>query len=848
MISQSLNGTWEFCQSGTVDWLPASVPGGVHTDLMAAGRIPNPFTGTNEKKVQWVSAADWQYRRSFEATPALLEQERVYLVCDGLDTLADLELNGHPLAAVNNMFRGYRWEVKDLLQPGTNQLSILFHSPDAYTSTRQRQRKLPGMNNPAAAHLRKAPCHFGWDWGPRLPCIGIWRSISLEGHTTARLAQVHLRQQHHAGSVTLSISAACETWGNADLSLTIRITAPDGTLKDVAAPFNGNNALLLIPIENPQLWWPNGLGLQPLYSVEVVLKAGEAVLDSRLFQVGLRTLELRQQDDAWGRSFTFVVNDVPLFAKGANWIPADSFPTRMTFGRYEHLIHSAAAANMNMLRVWGGGYYEDEDFYALCDRYGILIWQDFMFACSVYPLDEPAFLENMQIEVVENVRRLRHHACLALWCGNNEIELMWSLFHINHGKHASLGEAYRRFFWHLLPQILQVEDPEHAYWPSSPSSIEFLKNTNNDFNGDTHLWQIWHGMQPFTAYRKHLSRFVSEFGFESLPALETIASVAHRSEWDLNSPTLKHHQRCPAGNEKLIYYLTERFRLPKDFSSLVYLTQIVQAEGMRTGIEHWRRNRNRCSGTLYWQLNDCWPVTSWSSIDSSGRWKALHYSARRFNAPVALSLEDEKDLVSIFVTNDLPDPWQGEVRWSLESMAGQVLQTGREAVTATPLAATCLRRLDFREQLRQPPGRACIILAAELWQDDQCLTSQVLTFAPEKAMHLLPPELAAEVQVEQGELAITLTAGALARFIELSLNGANVIFSDNYFDLPAGRTAQVTCPAPYGWTLDQARQALKMRSLADIQPAGSLLSDSFQHFLAGANLTNLISRIFSSFM
>jgi beta-mannosidase len=848
MISQSLNGPWEFRQSGTPAWLPASVPGGVHTDLMAAGRIPDPFVGTNEKQVQWVSAVDWEYRRTFETTPALFEQERVYLVCDGLDTLADLELNGQPLGPVDNMFRSYRWEVKGLLQPGANQLSILFHSPDAYTATCQQQRKLPGMTNPGAAHLRKAPCHFGWDWGPRLPCIGIWRSISLEGHSTAHLEQVHLRQQHNAGSVALSISAACQTWGDAALSLSATITAPDGTLMDAATPFSGNEPALLIPIENPQLWWPNGHGLQPLYQVEVTLMAGGVMLDNRHFQVGLRTLELRQQDDAWGRSFTFVVNDVPLFAKGANWIPADSFPTRMTYERYEHLIHSAAAANMNMLRVWGGGYYEDEIFYALCDRYGILIWQDFMFACAVYPLDEPAFLENMRLEVIENVRRLRHHACLALWCGNNEIEMMWPVFHINRGKHASLGEAYQRFFWRLLPEMVQAEDPDHAFWPSSPCSTEFLKKTNNDSNGDTHLWQIWHGMQPFTAYHRHLSRFVSEFGFESLPALETVASVAHRSEWDLKSPTLKHHQRCPAGNEKLIYYLTERFRLPKDFPSLVYLTQVVQAEGMRTGIEHWRRNRARCNGTLYWQLNDCWPVSSWSSIDSVGRWKALHYSARRFNAPVALSLEDKKDQVGIFVTNDLPVPWQGEVRWSLETLTGQALQTGQEAVSAVPLAATCLCRLDFKEHLRQPPGRTNIILVAELWQADQRLSSQVLTFVSEKAMQLLPPELAAEVQVEQGELAITLTAHTLARFIELSLSGASVIFSDNYFDLPAGRTAQVTSPVPDGWTLDQARRALKMRSLADIQPAGSPLSDSFQHFLAGANLTNLFSRFFASLM
>ena len=415
MKIQSLTGAWQFRQAGTEEWLPASVPGGVHTDLLALGRIPDPFAGDNEKRVQWVAQADWEYRCQFATPPEVLDQPNIWLVCDGLDTLAAVSLNGLPLGRAANMFRQYRWEVKSFIHAGENELHIHFDSPVRFAAAQQAVRPMMGVSQaiPGGPHLRKAPCQFGWDWGPQLPPVGIWKDIRLEAFGAARLAEVHLRQIHAGGQVKVEARVEVDGAG-AGLSASMQITAPDGRVfaaRQELTPNNGGR--LTVEIEDAQLWWPNGLGTQPLYRVRVELGQADAILDGKDFQLGLRTIELRQQPDEWGHSFTFVVNGQPIFAKGSNWIPADSFPTRISDASLEELIRSAAQTHQNMLRVWGGGFYEEERFYDLCDRYGILVWQDFIFSCSIYPLDEADFLENVRIEVIENIRRLRHRASLA---------------------------------------------------------------------------------------------------------------------------------------------------------------------------------------------------------------------------------------------------------------------------------------------------------------------------------------------------------------------------------------------------------------------------------------------------
>ncbi len=851
---QSLASAWRFRQADSNEstehnqgeWLPAQVPGSVHTDLLALGRIPDPFVADNELRVQWVADKDWEYALTFKVSPDLLAEEHVSLVCDGLDTLAKVTLNGETVGHADNMFRCYRWDVKPLLVEGENELHIRFSSPVAYIRARQAEQPLisPSQSIPGGPHIRKAPCQFGWDWGPQLPPIGIWKDIRLEGHSVARLDDVHVRQ-HHAnnanvagsgppdarsmsapswrqdrvsGTVTVSASVTVERWQDADLRIALILTAPDGQTQETETVMQGSETTNTLEIEvaNPQLWWPNGYGAQPLYQVQVVLYHGDTPRDERAFQLGLRRLELRQEPDQFGKSFTFVVNGVPVFAKGANWIPADSFPTRLSDAHMEHLIHSAAQAHMNMLRVWGGGLYEEERFYDLCDRYGILVWQDFIFSCSMYPEDE-AFVENVRLEAVQNVRRLRHRACLALWCGNNEMEWGWVEWYEKGWQdpaYEHLQDAYLHMFHRLLPEICATEDPDRAYWPSSPSSNTPFEKPNGVEAGDTHNWMVWHGGLPFTGYREHDSRFVSEFGFQSLPPLDTIRTYADESEWNMTSYIMEHHQRNAAGNGKIITYMTDHFRLPEDFESLVYLTQVLQAECVRTGVEYWRCNRHRNSGTLYWQLNDCWPVASWASLDYFGRWKALHYAARRFYAPVLLSAEDYGPEVVLHVTSDLTDEWEGNVRWSLETLAGEVLEHSDKVVTVPPVSSKCAYTLDFSHQLSADKRRETV-LVYELWQGDERISMGLVPFVRTKHLKLADPELHYTVTETDGGIEVQVTSQRLARFVWLELAGNDALFSDNYFDLPAGRTATVTFAAPDGWTAEQVREALRVRSLVD---------------------------------
>ncbi len=676
---------------------------------------------------------------------------------------------------------------------------------------------------PGGPHLRKAPCQFGWDWGPQLPPIGIWKDIRLEGYSAARLADVHLRQHHAGGQVAVEVKAEIEIFETAlgPLALVVTVTAPDGSTIEKTFEVSGEpkvctTSKVSIPIPNPQLWWPNGYGAQPLYEVRVEVRAenSASTLASASYRIGLRTVELCQEEDAWGRSFRFVVNGVPIFAKGSNWIPADSFPTRITDAYLEGLIRSAAETHHNMLRVWGGGFYEEERFYDLCDRYGILVWQEFIFSCSIYPLDDPVFVENVRHEAVENIRRLRHRASLALWCGNNEMEWGWHDWGWNRAEMQDLKDAYDRFFHHTLPAWCAAEDGDHAYWPSSPSSDTPFVDPNGQLQGDAHYWDVWHGRKPFTAYRNQYPRFMSEFGFQALPPLATIRTYADEADWNITSYIMEQHQKNDSGNSLMVSQMLDTFRLPKDFPSLVYLSMALQAEGIRYGVEHWRRHPDRVAGTLYWQLNDCWPVASWSSLDIFGRWKALHYAARRFYAPVMLSIEDQPPSQGLYVTNDLCERWTGEVCWTLETLAGEALAAGCEPVDAAPQTAAHVITLDFADRLTEANRRNAIFVA-ELWQGEQRQALQVAAFAPIKHLSLAAPELTATLAGENDHLFITLAARSLARLVEVSLEGTDVVFNDNYFDLPGGRTVTISCPLPAGWTLAQAQAALRVRSLYD---------------------------------
>ena len=823
MLIQSLSGDWQFRRADSAEWLPAKVPGGVHTDLMAGGRIPDPFVADNELKVMWVVETDWEYLRTFSVAARLLDEKNVALVCDGLDTIADVYLNGTYLGHAENMFRRWQWDVKDLLREGENELRILFGSPIRFITAKQAQLPLQGGGDiPGAPHLRKAPCHFGWDWGPKLPPIGIWKDIRLEGYTV-RLENVHLRQTVDGDLAAISADISAEVTVKKEVQAILSVTAPGGErfhaedkLLYLMEGDTSYFADLSVEIPEPQLWWPNGYGAQPLYDIEVTLKDGKTTLDQRHYKIGLHTITLRQEPDQWGREFAFYINGVRLFAKGADWIPTDSLPTRITEATLEGLLKSAVDANMNMLRVWGGGYYPEDMFYDLCDRFGILIWQDFMFACGIYPAGVD-FFENVRVEAVENIRRLRHHTALALWCGNNEMEQGWCDWGWNKPDdpvNQRLKDGYDRMFHHMLPELLEIEDPDHPYWPSSASSNTPFDGANSQVQGDCHYWDVWHGRQPFTAYRSQFPRFMSEFGFQALPPLKTIAAYADPADWNMTSYIMEHHQRSGSGNSLMITQMTDAFRMPKDFDSLVYLSLVLQAEGIRYGVEHWRRNCNRVSGTLIWQLNDCWPVASWSSLDYFGRWKALHYAARRFYAPVMLSIEDKPRQQAVYVNNDLLEPWAGNVKWSLEQLNGQVVDAGETYVNAAAQAATLVCDLDFSNRVKKENSRS-LVFVAELWQNDKFIARQAAFFAPIKHLSLSDPAIHVNLRGEGDQLIAELTSKTLAVLVEVSLTDADVVFSDNYFPLPAGKTVTITAALPKGWDVVKAQASLRVRSVYD---------------------------------
>ncbi len=851
MHRQPLNGTWLFRPAGASEWLTGQVPGSVLRDLLALGRIPDPFLGDHLSQVAWVAERDWEYRRAFSLDPALARAERVELVCAGLDTLAEVFLNGERLGEVRNMFRSYRWPVRELLRPEGNLLTIRLRSPLPFIRAQHRRRSLPALWNLGTAHLRKAPSHFGWDWGPALPPMGIWREVALEGFSIARFADLHIRQRHEAGRVTLILQARIERWADHPLSLKVSLHDPEGHVARWEFPAREEQIAVEIPIERPHLWWPNGLGGQPLYLLEAELWAGEHRLDGRRELLGLRTLALHREPDAWGESFVFVVNGVPVWIRGANMVPPDARSAYVETERLEHLVRSAAAVGMNMLRVWGGGGYGDDRFYALCDRYGILVWQDFPFACMLYPLDEPGFLEEVQAEVIENVRRLRHHPSLALWCGNNEIEMLWPLWRWQWKRHpkelARWAVAHQRFFYELLPEWVRAEDPDHPYWPGSPSSGVFRQEVNGDRRGDAHLWHVWHGLAPTSAYRDRIPRFVSEFGLQSLPSKETLRAFGPREDWDLRRPTMRRRQRSPGGNERLLYYLVERFWIPRDFEDLAWLTQVVQAEAVRIAVEHWRRHRDRCGGALYWQLNDAWPAISWSGIDVYGRWKALHYAARRFFAPLAFSVDVQGDRAEALVFNDTPQPWEGSIRWSLETFEGRSLAAGAAEVHAPPLRTTPAGRLEIGAFLRRHGRALALVVEWESQRPGQPAALQVALFAPEKDLRWPDPELQVTCQAHGEEMEIVLRARALARFVTLSVEGAEVLFSDNFFDLPAGRAASIRCPLPPGWTPEAFAQNLRVRSLADVRPGGPRWRDRLLRRFLSLSPRLVLGRLLGAF-
>ena len=743
--------------------------------------------------------------------------------CEGLDTLATVTLNGKRVAKTDNQHRTYEFDVKRLLKAGRNTIEIRFDSAVSYVRRADKKRPMPNwgggvVTTGAWAHLRKSACNFGWDWGPMLTTCGIWRDIYLAAFDTARLADVRIEQTHARGGVTLDVAVASETVARkrAKLAANVVVTFGGRVVAEATAPIRNGRAKLSLPIAKPKLWWPAGMGEQPLYDVTVdLVDADGGLVDSADRRIGLRELKLVQKTDRWGRSFHFEANGRPFFAKGANWIPADPFVTRVTEADYRRLLADSVAANMNMIRIWGGGIYEYDAFYDLCDEMGLVVFQDFMFACSGYPGFDEAFLDNVRAEVADNVRRLRHHPCIGLWCGNNEIEggLVgdeWS--------EAGMGwDDYKTIFDDAIPKVLRKLD-SRDYIPGSPHTPgRNRKEYHDPTTGDAHLWMVWHGNEPFEWYHSCVHRFVSEFGFQSFPEPRTVRAYTEAADRNVTSPVMEHHQRSGIGNSKIMTTMLQWFRLPKDFDATLRLSQIQQGLAIKTAVEHWRRHVPQAMGALYWQLNDCWPVASWASLDYFGRWKALHYAARRFYAPVLVSAveKDETGLVDVHVTSELPKAASAKLVWRLTTVDGQELARDTRRVSCPEDASRRVERIDLSDPLAKL-GRENLLLWLELHLRSECVSDNLVMFAKPKRMDLPDPAIATTVKsLKGGCFEITLKAKRPALWAHLDSTGTEVLFGDNYFHLSPGRPRTVIASPVKPMTKDQLRRKLKVRSLVD---------------------------------
>ena len=785
MEKLTLNGAWILDIPGSsFPQVSATVPGSVYHDLLTAGQIPDPFYRDNENEALKIMDNDFVYSRSFTVPEALLENDAVLLHCDGLDTLATVTVNDVVVGTGKNMHRTYEFDVKNVLKAGENTISVKFDSPTRFIKKAYAESRADGSSDAMVGFplIRKAHCMFGWDWGPRLPDAGIWRDISILFIKTARIRDVYVVQHHENGKVSLEINThVTEITGSAEVS--VKVTAPDGTV------FTAGGEKAVIEIENPKLWWPNGLGEQPLYRVQVTL--GDE-LDSWNKKIGLRTLTVTRKKDEWGETFSHCVNGVDVFAMGADYIPEDNLLPRVNPDRTRRLLEDAKAANMNCIRVWGGGYYPEDYFYDTCDELGLLVWQDFMFACAVYNLTDD-FEENIRAEFVDNIRRLRHHASLALWCGNNEMEQFVA---VDEWVSSLRQKAdYIKMYEYIIPKILKEEDPQTFYWPASPSSGGSFDEPQDPNRGDVHYWDVWHGLKPFTDYRNYLFRYVSEFGFQSFPCMETIESFTEEGDRNVFSYVMEKHQRNASANGRIVSYLSQMYLYPGKLTDLVYASQLLQAQAMQYGVEHWRRNRNnsRCMGAVVWQLNDCWPVASWASIDYFGRWKALHYYEKRFFAPVLISCHEEgilsqntnvnaepfelKKTAQLNVSNETLKSFTGKAHWALRNPDASIIESGSFDVTVAPMSAVWMPKQDFSDRATYD----CYYSYELTDEAGNTLGEGTVFFCAPKHFHFANPELEAHIEGDE----IVVTAKTYARSVEL-MAGADTLLSDNYFDMNAG--------------------------------------------------------------
>jgi beta-mannosidase len=840
--SRLLDSDWEFRAVANVDradvkeWHPAQVPGVVQTDLLRNQLIPDPFYQDNESRLQWIGLADWEYRTKLVLDAPTVAHEHLDLVFEGLDTFADVYVNAQAVLHADNMFRRWRIPAKTLLKQGDNTLRVVFHSAvgKMLPFVKSLPYVLPAISTmnggneegiPTAPYTRKAPYQYGWDWGPRFVTEGIWQPVRLESWDALRIENFHIHQlkidaeqARVIAELELEVTrptTATLVYAHDDLS---GPQSNDGT-QTVRLDAGMNHVAFPVMIAKPKLWYPVSYGLQSRYRFSATVRLGREVVARSDVKTGLRSIELRRVPDQWGKSFAFIVNGIPVFAKGADVIPFDSFPNRVTAEVHRKILQAARDAHMNMVREWGGGYYESDDFYDICDELGILVWQEFSFGGDMVPGDT-TFQENVRREAIEQIKRLRDHPSVAIWCGNNEVETGWYHWADRQAFKEAVAPAIRERVWQdyvilfadiLKSAVTQYADPT-PYSPSSPSA-NFEEPPDQPDNGDMHYWAVWHALAPAHDYLKQFPRFMTEYGFQSFPEMRSIRSFAKPEDLDIRSVVMQAHQKNKGGNERILSYMLREYREPKDFEAFVYLSQVQQAEIIKLGAEHLRRQRPRTMGSLYWQLNDCWPVASWASIDYFGRWKALQYYARRFYDDVLISPYLHDDQLDLYVVSDKQRPLSARIRVRLLDFTGKVLLDQAQDIQVPPLSSASYLNLAENALAAKADLRRSFVVA-DLEVDGKRVSRNLVFFDVTHNLDLpVAPGIENTLNTVDGGYSITLRTPVLARNVYVSFGDLEVQMSDNYCDLLPGEPTTLTLKTSS--TLDQLKSTLKITSLTD---------------------------------
>lgn len=795
---------WEFKQVGKGEWMSAKVPGTVHQDLIDHDLLPDPFYGLNENKVQWVENEDWAYRTSFNITDNEMNYQGAILNFEGVDTYADIYLNGALIKRTDNMFVGYTIPVKGFLRKGENNLQILFHSPIKMTLPQLETQgfQYPADNdhseNKVSVYSRKAPYSYGWDWGIRLVTSGLWRPVTLTFFDNAFIDDMYVRQESVTEKVAkldniFTINSLADDNAVVKLECSYKSEPAVTVQKEIKLQKGENTISLPLVINYPHLWWPNGWGEAALYDCVATISVNGKEVALKKERIGLRTIEVVLDDDKDGKSFFFRVNGKPMFAKGANYIPDDALLPNITEDRIKRIFADVKDANMNLIRVWGGGVYESDLFYKYADENGIVLWQDFIFGCTSYPSD-PTFMKRVEEEAYYNIRRLRNHASLGMWCGNNEIleglrYWGWEKKYSDPSIMKEMFEGYDKLFRQLLPAKVKELDPGRFYMHGSPYEANWGIPESWKI-ADSHNWGVWYGRKPFEAFDKEVGRFMSEYGFQSFPEMKTISTFAAEKDYQIESDVMNGHQKASIGNELIDKTMRIYYNVPEKFEDFVYVGQVLQGKGMRRGFEAHRRNMPYCMGTLYWQLNDSWPVVSWSSIDYYGNWKAMHYEAKRAFAPIIINAIKEGDDLNFYIISDrLEDNDNVTLELKTIDFTGKVLVKDIVKGNIKANSSALFHKADFNVMAKSP--RESLILMTLKDKSGKIINKDQYYFNYPKDLDLPKAKIETKLKKADGEYMLTVKSKELAKdlFIEVPVQGAR--FSDNFFDLLPGETKVV---------------------------------------------------------